>query len=462
MNRWAKWLVVFAAVVAAVVIGITAWTAGNRGAGRSQVFADGTRVTLISAEVPDLVMAGPGGSMSLTREPYDGWWRDWLYPKLPPKVRAKLGIPQLGLIGYNTNSLAVWLKFQNASSGKPPRTYFRVRVSDETGIESPDNSQLIGGGGSRPVLYLIPNYPHRSSNVKVRVYQCDATNPAKPPERLTFILHNSTPSNVPSWTPEPLPAARSTNGLEITLASLTTGMTNRYRDALSWNSEDLGGRHYTRAGFTFAENNHPATNWSVVHVTAKAATGETLTANASDRGWVNSRYAFIFAGALWTEEPAWDITAEIQRAADFPPGELWVLRGVSLPSQGSATSVGAATNFGNVRVVFSSLAGFGPGHYAGSWPDGSWAVTAQIELANQPPDVGLALVSATDERGRVPGDLGMTETRTLSSFSKGTTNNLQTFSQSLRVASNAWSLNLTFAVTRRRVVTFRVKPAVAR
>ncbi len=428
--------------------------------GRSLVFSGGTRVTLVSADVPTRVLWGPVGPISLTREPYDGGWRDWLYPKLPSKVRAKLGIPQLGLIGYNTNSLAVWLKFQDAPSGPSPQQYFRVRVSDESGLESPDISQIVTLS-NKLALHIIPNYPHRSSNVNVRIYQCDATNPAKPSELLTFTVHNPSPAAAPLWAPEPLPSRRTTNDLEITLASLTTAMTNRYRDALSWNSEDLGGRRHTRADFTFAENGRPTTNWSVVHVTATAATGEILTADASDRGWVNSRYAFIFAGALWSEEPAWDITAEIQRAADFPPEELWALQGVNLPSQGSGTSVGATTNFGKVRVVFSSLAGFGPGHYSRSWPDGSWAVTAQIGLANQPQDVGLALVSATDDRGRVPGDLGMTETRVLSSVPTGTTNNLQTFSQSLRVASNAWRLNLTFAVTRRRVVTFRVKPALA-
>jgi hypothetical protein len=237
-------------------------------------------------------------------------------------------------------------------------------------------------------------------------------------------------------------------------------MTNRYLEASSWNSEDLGGRHFTRAEFELAENGHASTNWSVLRVTTAAATGETQTANASGRGWVDSRYAFIFAGALWTDEPAWDITAEVQRTADFAPEKLWVVKGVSLPAQGSGTPVGVTTNIGDVSAVFLDLSGFGPGRSAFTWPDGSWGVTAEIRLANPPPDVGLALVSVTDDRGRVPVDLGMTESPVLSSVPARTTNNFRTYSQSFRVASNAWSLNVTFAVTRRRSVTFRVKPTL--
>jgi hypothetical protein len=206
-----------------------------------------------------------------------------------------------------------------------------------------------------------------------------------------------------------------------------------------------------------AENGRTATNWRVLSITATAATGESYSAQASDSGWVNGRYAFVFPAALWMQEPAWDVTAGLQWASDFPPEELWAFNGLSLPGPHGVATPRATTNFGAVTASFNRLDGYGPAQRVVAWPDGGREFTAEVRLAGQPMDVGLAVVSAVDDRGREVADRGVVGTQVGTNLVQRTTD----YAWSFMVASNAASLNITFAVTHRRFATFRVKPALA-
>src|SRR5258708_37233461 len=120
------------------------------------------------------------------------------------------------------DSMVVWLQ-RSIMTPKPrftrlagPRP-FCLAVLDEYGLESP----LLDGSGSisiiatgRDIIGLeLHDYPHRARRIGIRIY-------SQKPEGAfigEFRFRNNAKANYPVWRPEPLPASKHANDLEIRL-----------------------------------------------------------------------------------------------------------------------------------------------------------------------------------------------------------------------------------------------------
>src|SRR5207249_9754854 len=86
-----------------------------------------------------------------------------------------------------------------------------------------------------------------------------------------FVVPNPAPGPYPSWTPSPLPAARSMGPLVITLTELATGQEAPRRLPLLDRE-----RSWTHAAFRVVENGRPTDRWAPVGLTLADATGNVL------------------------------------------------------------------------------------------------------------------------------------------------------------------------------------------
>jgi len=150
------------------------------------ILTNGAQVTLVSAEFPNPL--NRGGWTTLNR--YDGGWRDRLYPKLPRALLAKFGVRPLSFISVGSN-LAVWLKFNHVPApppGGPSQQYFRLRPLDPAGFATPANWPSVTSGNL--ALYIISNYPQRSSEVSLQLEFSDWKKGGVETVGPIFTLHN--------------------------------------------------------------------------------------------------------------------------------------------------------------------------------------------------------------------------------------------------------------------------------
>ncbi len=425
---------------------------------------------------------------------YANDWRDRFARFVPARYASKLGFKRIfwASPSSSTNDLVVVLKRSGQSPGPTqsnrvitlPR--LRVTVVDEHGLEA-DYSALDSGGGAF-VAWGFANYPRRSRTIHLRFW--DASKPSMSGALLPLLadmeIPNPAPSSAPPWVAETLPAARVTNGLEISLLKLETGLTAadlqlhvaNFRAGGAATPTPTDSKEYSLAEVAFRENGQPATGWRMREIRAVAPTGVSPSLQyVSDRTVAGVDVSCLF-GVLWPEEPAWEVTLVVDRPVILPE-DVWSITNIPMPRIGDSQSnaVTIETNMSGIHLVFLGVSpapspspgpapgarphlpvpsGTTPPVASPSTPPGAWML--RVAMENYSSEVHLMLGLQTDTGPAMQQSGPVTSTSTPREGGARTT----TYSYDFLFPAGATKLDANIIVTRSRTVTFRVKPTLVR
>ena len=392
-------------------------------------------------------------------------WQDVLHPILPRKLRAKFPphVMQFSS-GGGGESAMVWLRHDGGavSGGWPPA--FFIAVVDANGLESPllhsANVTRTLSSSAAPALPVAPsqisgwelrNFPRRAAQFEIRVY---LRGPTGRVVRIgEFVSHNPHPGKFPIWTGETLPAARNTNELEISLIKLETGLTGK---ETGHGPAGENAKSYSRATFRLKENGRLTEKWSVCDINVSNAAGEVRPVGSYGSRWERGEHKVDFEGALWLEEAAWELAVNFARTADFPPDELWFIKGVGVPRAGELIETRVVTNLSHEELEFLGVSGPQtnlPEGYAGVQPH------ANLHVRTPHPMDGLrvVLVEARDQDRKLKTSGSTARTST---GGRGITPKEMLHGFAIEIPEDAKSLDLTFAATPVRRVEFMARPVI--
>ncbi len=445
--------ILFTLLAVLVTGGLAAWYFAARPSiptGQSWRLPDGSEVSLAAVTY---------GQKHRVR--YDHRWQDILSPLLPFSLQFRFGSRVASHTPTGTNAIVIWL--WRRSFATPPLSFVslsgcEIVAMDENGLESehlrgpncsytlPSGDTLFGWG--------LQQYPRRSRQFGIRIYY---PSPSGGSQTLVgdFKIPNRYPVTAPEWLAKQFPITISTNGLEVSLRNLETGLTAR-ETGLGSAAQDA--RAFTRAEFTMREHGLATEDWSVQTIVARAASGETRPLQGYSSSWRYHTNVFGFTGALWPEERGWKLNVEVSRTTHFPPSELWTIHDVSVPAARQINKMRATTNVYGEDIEFLGLSSPNaklPDDWTSVQPDPNLHACTPFPLLG----TRLTLVEVRDDHGRKL-DIG-SFARSDNTGSRGATLRQTDYGFAVKIPSDAKTLDVTFAFTQSRFVEFTAKPAIA-
>jgi RNA polymerase sigma factor (sigma-70 family) len=327
----------------------------------------------------------------------------------------------------------------------------RIVTSDENGNTfDPIINYLAGFASGADRDYWVGEagvFPRRGKEVRLRLVQDQKTLAA-------FKIPNPAPGPYPTWTPSPLPASTTNDGLEVTLSKFTAYQT----------SPEISAQHAlfprTECEFIFRENNRQTTDWTPVVFEVSDATGNHWRAwprapfGKMEAGHVRSE----FDGALWPGESAWKLRVELKRTANFPESDLLRIPKIRIPHADEVLEPHTPFEQNGVNVELAAVIG------ADVAQDYSRSALVNVERAAGCITVVLngrvismgrrmTFVNATDQKGR--------DVKLVGERGPGTIQSEQApmpFSFVFRPPQGVQELNLVVAISQGRTVEFVAKP----
>jgi len=357
-----------------------------------------------------------------------GSLRNRLVRLLPGRLRQRFGA-QGPTLTVGTTNITLWM--ERDSTSEPA-----FLVCDETGMGvAPEvSARMSSGGGSEWVEgWSFATFPRRQKELTVRVFGTTAGIEAGALAG-EWKIPNPVFRKYPVWTPEPLPATRSTGDLAVTLHELKTGV--------GWpRAEDSP---YTVqfadlcicVVFSLTQNGAPTEDWVPVSIETSDATGNRRLNTSWSFGSSNGWYTIHYQWGLWPGEAAWRLKVELSRRANFAPDELWTARDLSLSETNLSHLPASQTTLQGTVVQLQRLV---------PSLEQSGVHTLFFSVSPHREGFQFTIVEVTDELGRTVAILGHGE-------------NGINHTVDFRPASDAKSLNVTFALHPSRFVEFTVKP----
>ncbi len=448
-------------VVVLLVLGGITWLIAQWPSRQTLTLPDGSQVTLLKVTQ---------GTNHVCR--YGNRWQDWLHPVLPRKLRTKFPRREMTFTSGLGETTVVWLRHDGATAPSWSSAFF-LAAADENGLESallqsanvtrtltarpalvgPGQGPVQWTGGSAQISgWELKSFPRRAGRFALCVYQRGAAGDVV---RLgEFHVRAPCAASLPSRTADAFPVTRQTNGLEISLTKLETGLTGK---ETGHGPAGEGAKSFSRATFIIRENNVPTDKWSLCGIRASNAAGETRAAGSYGSRWERGEHQVDFEGALWLEEAAWKLEAEFARTGGFPADELWPVGGVSVPKSGELLEARVLTNLHHTELEFLGVSGPEaklPEDYAGIRPH------ANLHVRTPHPMDGLrlVLVEVRDDQGRKLALRGSTSRSSMGG--RGNTPKEMLHGFAIEIPEDTRSLDLTFAATRVRSVEFLARPVM--
>ena len=387
-------------------------------------------------------------------------WQDFLYPVLPVQLRAKFPPRLMAFESSNRDSVMVWFRRDGKPSLAVGETKVYLSVADEHGLESPlqlmahttrttgSLTTATNATGTQFSGWELAGYPKRSRQFRVIVYHPADTKLSRVGE---FRISNPARRKFPEWTAEALPATRQTNGLDVTLIKLETGLSG----VMSGAGVGIPARVFSRATFQFNEGGVGTEGWAVTRILARSATGETRTGNDQTAQWSEGKYNADMWGGLWLEEPAWKLDVDLARTTSFPAEDLWSIKGVRVPQPGEMVEHRGETNLHSVKLEFLGVSGLK--NFPATQVTPLYAV---VHVRTQYPldRLRVMLVEVRDDRGRTAWPRGLTNT--IGTGAGGNTPKESLTGFRVEIPEGAKSLDITLAATPIRHVEFLAKPVL--
>jgi hypothetical protein len=434
---------------------------------------------------------------------------DYLYPVIPVRFRTNFTFQVATNRAPVPGGMVVWFRRSGLASNAvaqpgPPFTSvggtlsglsssmaqqmrvparYSLSVVDDYAVESLSISPVKKGvisSASELDSCLVQTYPRRAKSVGLRLYWTapvlnGATSNPVPSLLAEFQVPNPAPAILPSWPVESLPATRRTNGLEVSLTALETGLTmdeisqrrlaaRGFRGSTGPSREPQ--RRYAYATFAVRENGRETTNWGPSWLVLSNVFGEARTVPFSPLAPRGLEPMSISPG-LWVEEPAWKLVLDLSRVADFPPAELWTVRGLAVSGAGQPIGPSFTTNLIGVEVSFNIVGGgSGRGFSMLADPVGpsqryvSTGSAVQLSLSVQAPNsVRVFILELKDDQGRNWRSGGGSSSGTGPRGGSAPRLTQQTFRYS--VPPETKTFDVTLAVTAKLPFEFCVKPTLA-
>jgi hypothetical protein len=313
---------------------------------------------------------------------------------------------------------------------------------------------LAGKGVARAEVdgWELTEYPRQAPEFNLRIY---VTRGEYGLSRVTQLKVNNQPRRLSlSATPAVLPSACSTNGLEVTLLKLETGLTTK-DSGMGPAPKDA--KAFSRVTFSMKENGAVTEGWDVHRIQLSSASGEGRPGGSQSSRWWRGQHTVDLPGALWPVEPAWKLDVALSRSTNFPPEEIWTIGAVPVPEPGKLTERQDTTNIYNIQVGFTGISGADA-----KLPDGFTGMSPYPNVHFRTPypgdEVRIRLLRVTDEQGRAAKLHG----NSASSYLGGRTTmpKEMIYGFSFEIPEGAKLLDVTFAVTKVVTVEFVAKPVM--
>jgi hypothetical protein len=391
--------------------------------------------------------------------------QDFFYPILPQRLRTKFPPREMKFTSSDADTVMVWLRHDGARTLSRPPLFF-LTVADENGLES----QLLHGANVTRTLnarnepafeatasatqisgWELKSFPRQAGRFMLRVYRQEGAGKVNPVGE--FAVRNPPLRAFPIWTTDSPLRVRRTNGLEITLTKLETGLTGK---EIGHGPAGEGAKSFSRATFTVKENGAPTEKWSVCGISVANAAGEIRPSGSYGSSWEHGEHKVDFDGALWLEA-AWQLKVDFARTGDFPADELWFIKGVSVPRPGELAQARVVTNLHLVELEFLGVSGSEANlteDYAGI------LAHSNIHMRTPHPMDGLrlVLVEVRDDQGGKLAAKGSTSRTSMGG--RGNTPRDMLHGFGVEIPEDAKTLDITLAVTRVRSVEFLAKPVI--
>ncbi len=394
---------------------------------------------------------------------YDDRWQDVLSPLLPDKVQSRFGSRVAMHTSSAPNAVVVWIWHKQIPSatlamGGGTQPDYQLATVDENGLESemrygPNCNYYLPKTGNTLSGWELEEYPRRSKQIGIRIYATGSTGSYA--LAAEFKVRNGSLIDQTNWLAEQLPATRKTNGIEISLVKLETGLTE---SDVGFGSGGRDAKAFTRGVFTIRDQGKTTEDWRVAQITASADSGEVRPVLGNSGSWRDHKYLFNFTGALWLEEPAWKLKVEVSRNAGFPPSELWTIKGVAVPASKKINEMLVQTNMYGEEIEFlglsSPLAKL-PQDWTETQPEANLHARTAYPLSGE----RLTLVEVRDDQGRKLETGGFAISN--NTGGRGATVRQTDYGFAVKIPEGAKSLDVTFAFSQSRDVEFLVKPVMA-
>ena len=325
---------------------------------------------------------------------------------LPKRLKGFFHIKELTIAPRleppDLQTLVAWVE-------RKPATNVVLRVSDGAGHEQPverANAATVAlGANARISGHVFASFPRRSRFLRLRAYSPTV---AGQNLRGEFRVENPAYRKYPSWTPEPLPITRETNGVTFTLTRFETGVQPTPAFA-SMSSE------WTELEFDYGPHGVISGPWNPTLVEIKDATGNVIRQTnprqrfgtgprpPGNRASIDlARRGMVSLPAmLWLDEPAWEIRLDLERTARsaFQSNEIWQVNDVPIPAIGESNYVGQSVSRYATNVTFVALAQATNISFVSVVAEKTRNIKVTLDYPSAS-GVRVHLLKVTDQRGR--------------------------------------------------------------
>ena len=385
----------------------------------------------------------------------DRWWAKPLRSVLPRAAVNRLaGSPGTGrIVASSADGEALFIAtLEKGLPGLPLSNVGRLQVVGDDGSVS---DGIFSAGtivmNECAQIWNANPYPRRARELTLRFFITEAASPQAWKPVAEFVIDNPVSGPFPSWNPEALPATRTASDLAVTLNTLETGVPyDGSSDSLSSFWKVLPA---TRATLSIRQEEKSRCAWNVRKITVSDATGNRWTPHGlSVRATPDATpdLEVNFLGALWENEPAWNLRFELSRTNDFAPEELLTVADIPVPQPDEVLTLNHSYEVNGVPVHLVGISAVGaklPQPF--EWSQVKDHVNLALKAKGRDQDKRFTLVSVQDEHGRA---VEFTDKRARSGSD---------LVFGLRPPSDARQLSFTFAVHQSRHVEFVVKPVQA-
>lgn len=325
-------------------------------------------------------------------------------------------------------------------------------------VESDDGSVFDGVfpggtlGTSEGVLqaWRVFAFPRRGRELTLRFFYAERDGTWA--EAAAMTVPNPVSGPFEDWKANAWPAAQTNGNLVVSLMEFEAGgAQRRFRSGLSGFWKRLPGTH---CAFAVQQTGRTLAPWTVRSLQFSDATGnrwkpDNFVCWAEDEA--EPRLHTSMPGALWANEPAWDVRVELSRTNDFAPEELLTLKNIPVPPPGEVIEL-RDMHFVNgldveVRSIADATAELEQSH---KWLQEKGKMNLALTLHGESEGKRVSLVSVRDDRGRPVPFKDRPETYTRRELVFG-----------FEAPEGAKSLEFKVAVHESRFVEFRAKPVQA-
>jgi len=251
-----------------------------------------------------------------------------------------------------TNALVYLSAFDPAKSVYIRPNWDHFQVLDQHGCVWP--VRAWSGPQGTPAFCVsaiyLPSFPRRSATLKLRVFVTGG-------DAVEMVAPNPVKGPFPKWTPEPLPATRTTNNISFELRELEA----------HWASDGQNG--FNAMYRVLKDGTDVTPQWRAV------------TEFRDETGNVSER--------LCPYEPVWKVEAKFFKTAraTFPPEKVWRIPGIRMPENGRAVIFDQTHQVDNHTV-----------HLAAFLAPGSFKFSNNVVLAMSPWQSGMTTGSSSSTR----------------------------------------------------------------